>query len=91
MKRKKVAREDSFSALAEDIFGDGPFIELRGRREISVQGCRCILVCTETEVLLRLRDANLHLEGNGLRCTTYFSGAVSVHGEITLLRFDEIV
>lgn len=90
MKRKKVSPGDSISALAEDIWGGGPFIELRGRQEISVQGCRKIVVCTETEVLLRLRDADLRIEGNALCCTTYFAGAVSVRGEITLLRFDEI-
>ncbi len=91
MKRKNVARDDSFSALTEDIFGDGPFVELRGRQQISVQGCKKILLCTDTEVVLRLRDTDLHLEGNALRCTTYFSGVVSVHGEISLLRFDEII
>ena len=90
MKRKKVSKGDSISALAEDIWGNGPFIELRGRQEISVQGCRKIVVCTDTEVLLRLRDADLHIEGSALCCTTYFAGAVSVRGEITLLRFDEI-
>ena len=91
MKRKKVSRGDSISALAEDIWGEGPFIELRGRQEISIQGCRKIVVCTETEVLLRLRDTDLYIEGNSLCCVTYFAGAVSVRGEITLLRFDKIV
>lgn len=91
MKQKKVSREDSIFALAEDIFGEGPFIELKGRHEITLQGCKKIIACTETEVMLRLRSADLHIEGNALRCITYFSGAVSIRGEITLLRFEEIV
>lgn len=90
MKPRKASRGESFSALAEDIFSRGPFIELRDRKEISIQGCLKIVACTETEVILRLRDVDLRIEGKALCCTTYFAGAVAVRGEITLLSFNEI-
>ncbi len=93
MKKKKngkLARSarESF-AMVEDLFCDGPFIELRGRHELAVQGCRKILTCTENEVCLALRETGLHVAGKRLHCTTYYAGAVSVNGEIDALFFDD--
>ncbi len=75
--------------LPEEIFERGPFIELRGRREICIQGCRKILLCEQDNVRLALRGETMTVRGRDLVCTTYFAGAVSVHGLICRVEFEE--
>lgn len=90
MKQRKnqlSARERRPLALPDEIFGRGPFIELCGRRELSVQGCRRILCCESETVRLALSVGVLEIRGLGLVCTTYYAGAVSVKGCIDGVAF----
>ena len=75
--------------LSEEIYGGGPFIELRGRREICIQGCRRVLLCEPDIVRLALRESVLSVSGRGLVCATYFAGAVSVRGVICCVEFED--
>lgn len=93
-KMKKIrnrfsATERRALVLPEEIYGSGPFIELRGRREICIQGCRKILLCETDAVRLSLREGVLAVRGRGLSCTTYFAGAVSIRGVICGVEFEE--
>lgn len=81
------ARERRPLCLPDDIVGGGPFVELRGRREVSVQGCRRILCCEADLVRLALAVGTLEVRGQGLSCTTYFAGAVSIRGVIDGVAF----
>lgn len=92
MKKKKFsfsARERRPLELPESLFGDGPFIELRGRRELCIQGCKKILCCTPNTVCLALREGVLKVEGSDLICLTYFAGAMSIQGYIRCMSFVE--
>lgn len=82
-------RERRALVLPEEIYGGGPFIELRGRREVCVQGCRKILLCEPEAVRLSLRDGILSVQGRGLSCATYFAGAVSICGVICAVSFED--
>ncbi len=83
------ARERRELQLPEEIYGSGPFIELHGRREVCVQGCRKILLCEPDAVRLALREGILSVRGRGLSCTAYFAGAVSVRGVICAVFFED--
>lgn len=91
MKQKKSgglrAGERRPLQLPTDFLENGPFIELRGQREICVQGCRKILLCNDDEVHLLLRGSLLMVRGQNLRCATYFAGAVAVTGWICGVEF----
>ncbi len=88
MERFRIQRRQRL-VLSEEIYGSGPFIELRGRREICIQGCKKILICEPDTVRLALRGAVLSVGGRGLVCTTYFAGAVSVRGVICRIEFED--
>ncbi len=83
------ARERRPLDLAEELFVSGPFIELKGRREVCVQGCRRVLLCTPDLVQLALREGSISVWGQSLCCVAYFAGAVSVRGVICTVSFDE--
>lgn len=82
------ARERRPLSLPEEIYSSAPFIELRGRHEVCVQGCRKVLLCTPEAVRLALREGSLLVQGRELCCMTYFAGAVSVRGIICGVCFD---
>ncbi len=65
----------------------GIHIELRGRNNLTVRGCRKILLYTETEVRVRLYGETLLICGSGLYCTAYHSGVVEIDGIIDSLCF----
>jgi sporulation protein YqfC len=88
MERFSVQRRQRL-ILPDEIFGGGPFIELCGRREICIQGCKKILLCEPDTVRLALCGAVLSVSGRGLVCTTYFAGAVSVRGVICRVEFED--
>ena len=60
-------------------------IEIQGRRELMVHGCRGIEAYHPTEILLRVRDGEitlLRVAGEGLLCSTYHSEGVVIEGTI---------
>ena len=89
IKHQLSVRERRALNLPEEIYGGGPFIELRGQREVCVQGCRKILLCEPDIVRLALRDGILAVRGHGLVCSTYFAGAVGIRGKICVVSFEE--
>jgi sporulation protein YqfC len=65
----------------------GIHIELRGRNNLTVRGCRKILHYTETEVRVRLSGQTLQICGSSLYCTAYHRGVVEIDGIIDSLCF----
>lgn len=55
---------------------------LCGDGELTVRGCRKILVYSEGEILLALHKARLSVQGKGLLCTAFDAGCITVTGEI---------
>ena len=76
--------------LPEELLCGGPFIELRGQREVCIQGCKKVLLCREDEVRLLLRGIVLVICGKVLRCETYYAGAVSIKGSIKSVSFSDV-
>ncbi len=74
--------------ISPDIIS-GIHIEMRGRNNLIVRGCRKILLYTTGEVRLRLMGETLIIIGSRLYCTAYHNGAVEIDGMINSVSFDE--
>ena len=93
-REEKAKRREGFLAtLANDydippeLLHGGCFIEMRGRNNVVVRGCRRIIKYSTERVVLKMCRYSLTVTGKRLACLTYFSGAVSVEGIIDTLSF----
>ncbi len=67
----------------------GIFVEMRGRTNVVVHGCREILLYTPEEVRLRLRGCVVCVRGEGLYCTAYHTGTADIGGRVDSVSFAE--
>ncbi len=65
------------------------YIEMRGRKNLTVGGCHGILGYSDTEIRLAIYSGALSVRGNGLLCDSYTNGAVVVSGNILCIEFLE--
>lgn len=65
----------------------GGLIELRGRTEITVEGCRKIEKYDTDEIILRLSDYSVSFRGRSLCCTAYYTGAIGILGYLDSVCF----
>ncbi len=77
--------------IPADLTAGGLRLDLRGRRNLTVHGCRRILSVSPTAVCLALPAETLTVCGEGLICTAYLAGAVGVEGRIDTLCFKSLV
>ena len=77
-----VGFPDTLSASTPDVY-------IIGTREISVDGCRGILVYETTEVALRLKDRVMTVKGEELTLKTFFASHVTVRGRISAISSEE--
>ena len=90
---KANKREGFLATLANDydippeLLHGGCFIEMRGRNNVVVRGCRRIIKYSTERVVLKMCRYSLIVTGKRLACLTYFSGAVSVEGIIDSISF----
>ncbi len=89
-------RRRSFGEVLADSTGfpdtltmNAPDIHIVGTREISIDGCRGILLYEREEIQLRLRGRVMYICGEELTLKTYYTGHVSVRGRISGIRFEE--
>ncbi len=75
--------------LCPDVAGGESMVEIRGRGRVTVSGCGTILTYRSDCIRLALDRGCLRIEGAGLICTSYFLGAVTVDGRISLVVFEE--
>lgn len=73
--------------IPADILDGGFRIDMRGRRSLTVHGCRRILDFCPERICLQLKEGTLQIEGQRLICTSYLAGAVGVDGYILSLKF----
>lgn len=66
---------------------NGVFVEMRGRTNVIVHGCREILLYTSEEVRLRLRGCVVCVRGERLYCTAYHTGTADICGRIDSVSF----
>lgn len=76
-----------FDIPADLVSGTGT-VELRGRNNLTIRGCRRILKYSPTEMCFRMRGDCLTVRGKRLVCTSYLWGAVVIDGEVDSLSFD---
>ena len=68
-------------------FGFG--LTLSGQSTLTVQGCRSILTYGRDLVRLSLGKTVLSIGGDGLLCTAFEAGNITVEGQITTLCFEK--
>lgn len=72
--------------IPADVLG-GVYLEMRGRNNLIVKGCRKILLYTTEEVRLLLNGDRLSVTGSRLYCTAYHSGVIEIDGVIDRISF----
>ena len=77
-----VNGEISPDALAGEVR-----VELRGKNQVFVYGCRRIITYSPTLIALAVKGDELSIEGKRLVCTAYHGGAISIEGVILSLSF----
>lgn len=77
-----VGAELSPDALAGEVR-----IELRGKNQLFVGGCRRIITYSPTLIVLAVKGDELSVVGDRLICTSYHSGTVSIEGAISSVSF----
>lgn len=92
MKEKTTAYRTKLSKCISDRrleSGRSSTVVLRGRRGATVYGCRKILLYTPSKITFRLCKEVLSVCGEGLYCTAFSSGTVSLEGKIGTVCFEE--
>ena len=62
---------------------------LSGQRELTVRGCKKILAYGEERIELAVGSIRLAIEGEGLLCSAFGAGSVTVTGKIVAICFEE--
>ena len=89
MKKKSKIGERIRRALElDEVIDPRDRIELRGLRELTVNGCARILFYSESEIKLSLKEYVLTIKGEELYCASFYNGAVRVDGRISALDFE---
>ncbi len=73
--------------LSPDSLAGEVRVELRGKNQLFVGGCRRIITYSPTLIVLRVKGDELSVRGERLICTSYHGGTVSIEGAISSLSF----
>lgn len=73
--------------LPTETFSGGIYIELRGRTELCLGGCRRILKYSEDEMIFEICDGSVCVRGEKLSANSYLAGTVGVRGYIESVSF----
>jgi sporulation protein YqfC len=68
--------------LPADIVSGGLTLELRGRSNLLLCGCREILAYSTERIRLRLSNGQIEIWGRSLVMTVYYEGQTGIDGEI---------
>ena len=64
-------------------------MELRGRGELYLHGCRRILKYSTDEMILAAKGFSVSIKGSRLVCSAYYSGTVCIEGVIEGFEIDD--
>ena len=94
--REKEARRASrdgwigrIRRYAQDGARETQTIVLHGREEATVYGCRRILSYSPQEICFGMKRDRLTVTGNGLYCSSFVGGTVTVMGRIDSFAYGE--
>ncbi len=69
--------------------GSSFYMEMRGKKNLTVGGCHGILGYSDTEIRLAIYSGAVSVRGSGLLCDSYTNGAVVVSGNIVCIELLE--
>jgi len=81
-KKERVTWGDVFPKSRISMIDNGRM------KKIRIEGAKKLLLCITKQVVILLTDEILHVEGEGLACTSYASGAIEVTGDVMRLCFE---
>ena len=76
--------------IPPEVLPGGFLLTLSGKGELTLCGCRAILAYSAEEVCLSLGRLCLRVGGDGLLCTAFGAGSVTVAGHIRSLCLEEV-
>ena len=74
--------------IPRELLPGGFFLTLSDSHEAIVRGCRRILSYGEREIVLSLGGQRLAIRGQGLLCSAFEAGCVTVRGNISQLSLE---
>ena len=86
-KRGFLERLAVAAQISSDSLSGEARLELRGKNQLFVTGCRRIVTYSPTLIVLAVKGDALSVMGERLVCTSYYYGAVSIEGAISSLSF----
>ena len=87
---EQLRKEDRFSkilALPEGTFKNFPTIEIRGNREITIDGCTGLLLYAAENILLETRYCRIKIFGRSLTLNNLSRNILAVRGFIQNVEF----
>ena len=89
MQNEKNKNQRSFQARFDmrGLLERRDLIVLTGDSRATLYGCRRILLYSPIEIRLCIGRREVSLEGEGLLCTCFSAGSVTVEGHITAVRY----
>ena len=75
--------------LPSDILSGSFRLEIRGRNQMYLHGCRRIIKYSPDEMILSSADFSVIIRGCRLICSAYYGGTVCIEGMIDGFEFDE--
>ena len=83
-----VRRVCSKTELPCDMLQGEFRLELRGRREVFVSGCKRIIKYSEDEMIISAKNFNARIQGKGLVCSSYHCSGIVIEGLIEDIRLE---
>ena len=75
--------------IPADLLCGGTTLEMRGRGDICVGGCRKIAIFTEETIRLEMSDFDIILKGERLSCFTFCEGRTVIGGRIKSIEIED--
>ena len=73
--------------LPSDLLCGGFRLEVRGRNQIFLTGCRRILKYSSEEMIMSVKGFSVSVRGERLVCSTYHAGNISIDGFVKSVNF----
>ncbi len=88
-KRGLIEFLSTVSELPADALAGEVRVELRGKNQLFITGCRRILKYSSEHMMLSVKGDILNVSGERLICTSYCAGTVTIDGSIRSVYFGE--
>ena len=88
MKKQKIDVVTEFLALPVDTMRNFPTIQIRGNREIVIDGCNSLLSYDSASVVIDTRFCRIDINGKELKLRNFNDKIISVKGLIRKIEFN---